>query len=209
MILNSNHAWLSLVSVMAGAVGLSTALAMPAVAVEAEASSRTSNSVAQAEVDMQESEAPADIQPSTEAPAAPVAPGATESTSTSISDAELEQFADTIPQLVAIEQAGQEQVFQAIDESGLERDRFYEIYEGVAQPSPDVAANSEVTTAEQSSFEMALSRIETIEQDIRAQQENVIAASGIAPERFDEIMAAVLNDPELQLEVQELMTPQQ
>lgn len=207
MMFNSYLTRTKLVSIMAGTVGLSAAWSLPAAAIEVSDSLQVNNrqSVAQAEVDSQNYDVPADAQAPVDAPSS----AAPEAATSSISDAELEQFANTIPQLVAIEQAGQAQVFQAIDESGLERDRFYEIYDGLVQASPGAPTDAAVTTTEQSSFEMALSRIETIEQEIRAQQAGVIEASGIDPARFDQIMAAVLEDPELQLEVQELMTPPQ
>ncbi|MBF2080025.1 MAG: DUF4168 domain-containing protein [Synechococcales cyanobacterium T60_A2020_003] len=127
-----------------------------------------------------------------------------EETSPDISTNELQQFAATIPHLVTIEQTGQEQISQAIDQSGLERDRFYEIYQSQEQPTSG-SANGVATPEEQSSFETALAQIEAIEQDVASQQQDVIAASGLAPERFNEIMDTVLNDPQLQLEVQDLM----
>lgn len=128
-----------------------------------------------------------------------------EETSPDISTNELQQFAATIPHLVTIEQTGQEQISQAIAQSGLDRDRFYEIYQNQGQPASEGAVDGGATPEEQSSFETALAQIEAIEQDVASQQQDVIAASGIAPERFNEIMDTVLNDPQLQLEVQDLM----
>lgn len=219
MAFSTNQVWKTFVPVMAGAMGFSAALAVPQAFALEEDGSRTDGLVAQADMDVQEQNTTiepvvpteAEIEPpSTEdsgvSPSPESDPTTDSATTGSISPEELEQFANTIPQLVAIEQAGQEQVFQVIDESGLERDRFYEIYQGQTQPSPAGSADASVTTEEQTSFETTLSRIEQIEQDIQSQQSDVIKASGIDPERFNEIMSAVLNDPELQLQVEELIT---
>jgi hypothetical protein len=122
-----------------------------------------------------------------------------------ISSDELEQFASAIPQLIALEQMGEEQANQTINQSSLASDRFYEIYQSQVQGAPSNPEMAAVTPEEQASFESVLGEIQTIMEAVRNQQRDVIVSTGLEPERFNEIMAAVLEDPALQLEVEEFL----
>lgn len=149
-------------------------------------------------------EAPApEAQPQTqEAPQAPAAdPAATE-----VSQEELEQFARIIPQLQEIQQSAQQEAAQVIESSGLSTQRFSEIYQSEQAGTPPSA---EVTPEEQQSFEAASTQIESLEQEVRSQQEEVLQTEGLEPQRFGEILVAVRQDPTLQQQVQELLQGEQ
>lgn len=141
-------------------------------------------------------EAPApESQPQTqEAPSAP--------TATEVSPEELEQFARVIPQLQEVQQSAQQEAAQVIQESGLSTDRFREIYQSEQEGA---APTSEVTPEEQQSYEAASTKIESLEQEVRSQQEEILQSEGLEPQRFGEILVAVRQDPALQQQVQELL----
>lgn len=157
-------------------------------------------------------EAPAEA-PTLEAPAESAAPAPAVETpdaavpttpmSSDISDRELEQFANLVPQLQEIEQSARQEVDQAIEASGLGRDRFNELYQ--AQQTPEAAVSSEATDEEQQSFEQIVGQIDSIKQDVRTQQDEVIRAEGLEPERFDQILAAIRQDPTLRQQLQQMI----
>lgn len=146
---------------------------------------------------------PSDAASPSSTTAEPVAPEAeTSAPAASISEAELQQFAEAVPQIQAIERSTQQEVAQTIDDSGISRERFSQLYQqqtsgSAIQPSP--------TEEEQESFAQAYSSIQKIQQDALAEREQVISAQGLEPQRFDQILAAVLQDPALQQQVQTMM----
>lgn len=125
---------------------------------------------------------------------------------TEVSQSELEQFARAIPQLQEIEQTAQQQVAQLIQESGLSTERFGEIYQ--SQQS-GATPGTEVTEEEQQSYEAASTKLESLKQEIRSQQEEVLQAEGLEPQRFSEILVAVNQDPALQRQVRDLLQSEQ
>ncbi|MBE9178877.1 DUF4168 domain-containing protein [Oculatella sp. LEGE 06141] len=140
--------------------------------------------------------------PSAPAPTAPAAPG-TSAPATDVSQAELQQFANAIPELQALEQSAQQEVAQTIQSSGLSRERFTEIFQ--SQQSPTATPSSEVSEDEQQSFEEAIAQIQSIERETLSQQAQVLQSQGLEPERFNQILAAIRQDPALQQQVQQLL----
>jgi hypothetical protein len=120
----------------------------------------------------------------------------------SISETELQQFAEVVPAIQAIERSTQQEVAQAIDESGLSRERFGQIYR---QQTSGTEIQPEATSEEEQSFNEAYSNIQKIQQDAQAERSQAISAQGMDPARFDQILAAVLQDPALQQQVQSMM----
>jgi hypothetical protein len=141
-------------------------------------------------------EAPAPAPGVAPAPAPGVAPAPT-----SVSDEELQQFANVIPELQALEQSAQQEVAQVIDGSGISRERFTQLFQAQQSPSAEVDASED----EQQSFNEAISQIQTIERETLSQQEQVLQSEGLEPNRFNQILAAVRQDPALQQQVQQLI----
>lgn len=146
----------------------------------------------------QEAPAPESETQTQEAPQAP--------TATEVSSEELEQFARVIPQLQEIQQSAQQEAAQVIQDSGLSTERFSEIYQS---QQAGTAPTAEVTPEEQQSYEAASTKIESLEQEVRSQQEEVLQSEGLEPQRFGEILVAVRQDPTLQQQVQELLQSEQ
>ncbi|MCG8362868.1 MAG: DUF4168 domain-containing protein [Pseudanabaenales cyanobacterium] len=123
--------------------------------------------------------------------------------SSSISQAELQQFANAVIEVQTIERQTQESMAQLILAEGLSPERFNEIF--LAQQSVGAEPEPEITLEEQQTFEQVLSQLETIDQAAQTSKEQAVIAQGLEVERFDQILAAVRQDPDLQQQVQELL----
>ncbi|TVP60025.1 MAG: DUF4168 domain-containing protein [Nodularia sp. (in: Bacteria)] len=122
---------------------------------------------------------------------------------TTVSQEELQQFASVIPSLQEIGQASQQRSVQIIEQSPLSVERFQELSE--AQQSPEAQPSSPVTPEEEQSFNQVASEIQLIQQETLSQQEEVVRAGGLEPNRFNEILVAIQQDPALQQQVQQLI----
>ncbi len=205
-------------------------VSLPALAGSADVGNSSSTQVSQADdlapsESMGQPDAPAEgsMTPAEPPPAQPNAPAQTPPTeapanepmdetmspseapmSESVTPDELEQFANVVPELQAIQQSAQAGVAAAIEESGLTRERFSELYQ--AQESPEAASDATASPEEQQSFSVAFAEIQQIEQEIQSQREQVLADEGLDLQRFNEILGAIQQDPSLQQQVQEMLT---
>lgn len=158
-----------------------------------------------------ESEMPTS-EPSSQAPAgaAPGAdglkPSAAEPSSSSgqISDAELQQFASAIPQLSQVDKSIQTEVSEVIGKSGLSQEKFQELAKSQSMPGADASASS-ATPEEKQSFTQAMTQIQSIEKKGQSKQEEIIRTQGLEPQRFQQILAAVRQDPSLKDKVQKMV----
>jgi hypothetical protein len=123
---------------------------------------------------------------------------------TEVSDAELEKFAKVIPQLQEIQQSAQQQVSAAIQEAGLSEDRFRELY--TAQQSPSAAQPATAATPqEQQAVQQVVGQLETIKNETQTRREQAVQSQGLQVTRFNEILAAVRQDTELQQQLQQML----
>ncbi|WP_414550618.1 DUF4168 domain-containing protein [Anabaena sp. CCY 0017] len=121
---------------------------------------------------------------------------------TTVSQEELQQFASVIPSLQEIGQSSQERSAQVIEQSGLSVERFQELSEA---QSPGATPSSPATPEEQQSLNQIAPEIQSIQEEALAQQEEVVRAGGLEPNRFNEILVVVQQDPALQQQLQQLM----
>ncbi|MGF1601122.1 MAG: DUF4168 domain-containing protein [Thermosynechococcaceae cyanobacterium] len=126
--------------------------------------------------------------------------------SSSVSDEELQKFANAIPSLKSADQNTQKEISQVIQSSGLDEARFDAIYQ--TQQSPEKQATTKVTTKEKKSFDKAISDIESIEAKGKAEQEKIIEVQGLQPQRFVEILVSLRQDPALRDKMQQLLPKQ-
>ena len=122
---------------------------------------------------------------------------------TTVSQEELQQFANLLPTLQEIGQTSQHRAVQAIEQSGLSVERFQELSE--AQQYPGAIPSSPATPEEQQSFNQVAPEIQSIQEETLDQQEEAVRAGGLEPNRFNEILVAIQEDPTLQQQVQQLM----
>jgi polyribonucleotide nucleotidyltransferase len=122
---------------------------------------------------------------------------------TQISSAELEKFARTLKQLLAIEQGANQQIVQTIGQSGLSQQRFLELYK--AQRDPSNQPTQKVTTQEKQQFDKAFTSLRGIQQQAETQMKQVLQKEGLKIERFNQIEAQVRQDSQLQQKVREII----
>ncbi|NJN56399.1 MAG: DUF4168 domain-containing protein [Leptolyngbyaceae cyanobacterium SL_5_9] len=94
-------------------------------------------------------------------------------------------------------------MLQIVEGQGLTPDRFNEIAE--AQQNPEAAPETEISEAELQSFEQAANEITTVRQQTQARFQEAVQSEGLEVEQFNQILAAVQQDPALQQEVEQIL----
>lgn len=123
--------------------------------------------------------------------------------SSEVSPEELEKFAEALKQLLAIEAEAKQRMTQAVQEEGLTPERFVQIERSKQGESSASAAG--VSAEEQQKYDNALAKVREISQEIRAKQYAAVQSQGLEVERFQEIIAAVQQNPELGQQVQQML----
>ncbi len=119
----------------------------------------------------------------------------------SISDKQLEQFANAYQVVQQESMKIQQQMMGVIQETGLQPQRFNEMYQASNNPNKEVEATEE----EKKKFESALAKIESMQKTIQASMEEKIKSSGIEMKLYESIMAKMQSSPELQQRLQSIM----
>jgi len=120
---------------------------------------------------------------------------------TEVSDGELEHFADALSTIKIIEQQVQNKMVSAVQKSGIEIQRFNEIFEASQNPDKEVDASDE----EYEQFNKAKEAIGEIQGEAQKDMQKVIKDNELTVNRYRQIMMAVQNDSELQQKLQEEM----
>lgn len=113
---------------------------------------------------------------------------------------ELQQFAQALNQLRAIEMETQKKITEALKEEKLSPERFQEI--GQSSNNPDFSVSTQISPVEQQRFEKALAKIQTIRQEIIPKQSRAITLQGLTVERFSQIGQAIDKNPALKQQLQ-------
>lgn len=111
-----------------------------------------------------------------------------------VTDAELEKFAQAFQRIRMLNQKAQQQMSQTIENEGLDVQRFNEIH----QASLDPAVEVEITEKEQGQYDIISAEIEKIQTSFRPQMEEVITQQGLTLQEYEQIVAQLQRDPELQ-----------
>ncbi|MFW5658086.1 MAG: DUF4168 domain-containing protein [Bacteroidota bacterium] len=118
-----------------------------------------------------------------------------------ISKKELKQFASAFKKVQVIDQKAQANMVTAVEEEGLEVQRYNEIQQAQQDPDQEVDATPE----ELNKYETASEELETIREQARQQMHEKIIDEGFSINRYQEIAVAIQNDPELQQKLQEYL----
>lgn len=116
-----------------------------------------------------------------------------------ISDTEMEQFAGVFVELQSLNQQIQQKMVTAVQEEGIEVQRFNEIMNAQQDPNQEVDATEE----ELETFAAAGQAIQQIQQGAQQDMQKVITDSELSLDRYQSIMAAVQTDADLQQKLQE------
>ena len=119
-----------------------------------------------------------------------------------ISQEDLQKFAQAMEQLQTIRQEFEAEMVQAVESEGLTKERFIEISQ--TQSNPEAQPTSEVTEAEQQSFEKAIMQLRDLQQAAQTQMKEAVQAEGLDVPRFNQILAAIQQNPELQQQIQQM-----
>lgn len=131
-----------------------------------------------------------------QAPQAPETEAATD-----ISSQELEQFATAVQEIETIQMESRNEVSETIEDEGLTAQKFRDILESQRDPEMENEASEE----ELEQFESATEQLVQIQREAQVDMKEAVEATGLEVERFQEIFAAVREQPELRQEVQQMM----
>ncbi len=118
-----------------------------------------------------------------------------------VTDKELKQFASAYQQVQNINQQAQQNMIEAVEEEGFEIQRFNEIQQAQQDPNQD----SDATDEEIRKYETASKKIEKIQGQAQQKVEKKISEEGLSLARYQEIIAAIQNSPELHEKLQEYL----
>ena len=102
-----------------------------------------------------------------------------------------------------IEQGVNQQIAQEVSKSGLSEQRFTEIYQ--AQNNPSSQPTTAITSQEKQKFQKTFTKLGEIQHQGQSKMQQVVKKEGIEPARFQQIMAAVKQDPTLKQKVQQMI----
>ena len=123
--------------------------------------------------------------------------------STEVTQEELQKFANAIKQLQAIQQEAQTAMLQAVESQGLSPQQYQEILRG--QKNPASQPEAEMTSEQMQSFEQARNQVVQLQQQAQSKMQQAIQSEGLQIDRFQEILAAVQQNPAVRQTVQQMM----
>ncbi len=118
-----------------------------------------------------------------------------------VSDGELGKFAVVFTETQTLNQQIQQEMMTAVQEEGLEVQRFNEIMEAQQDPNKEMDASEE----EIAMFAAASQAIQEIQQEAQADIQKVISDNGLTVQRYQAIMMALRDDADLQQRLREQM----
>ena len=115
-----------------------------------------------------------------------------------VTDEELTQFVSAMEHMQVINQSAQQEMVGAVQQGGMEVERFSEIMQ--SEQDPNQPANA--TAEEMEKYAAVNKSLEEIQ--IRAQQEmeEKITEAGLTTERYQQIGSMIQSSPELQQKLQ-------
>jgi LAS superfamily LD-carboxypeptidase LdcB len=131
-------------------------------------------------------------------------PASNTPTNTQISSDELQKFARTIKQLIGITESANQEMSQVVSKSGLSQQRFIAIHKSQSTPSATKPTPA-VTSQEKQQYEKAFASLRQIQQQADTKMQQVLQAEGLQIDRFNQIEAAVRQDPALQKRVRDMI----
>jgi len=139
-------------------------------------------------------QAPASQEPASQEPAAP---------QKEVSSEELQRFANAVKQILTIEQDYQGRMAQAVENTGLSAERYIEIRK--SQDSSTAQPSAEMSQEEKQNYEQANAQVTQLVQEADSKKKEAVQAQGLDLQRFNEIFAAIQQDPSLQQQVQQMI----
>lgn len=121
---------------------------------------------------------------------------------TDYSEAELQQFTKAAEAVNQISQEADAKMVKAIEDAGMDLDTFNKM--AAAQQNPNAEAPA-AGDAEMQKFQKASSELQQIQTEMQPKMVSAIEDSGMDVTKYQEVMMAYQQSPELQAKVKELM----
>ena len=119
------------------------------------------------------------------------------------SDDELKSFANAFVQVMSIQQQGQMQMIEQIEEHEMTVQRFNEIYmQSMEMPIEEIEMESQ---EEMESFLAVSEEIDKIQVELEGVLISTIEEEGLSIEKYEAIITEYQQNPELQQRIQQLM----
>jgi len=118
-----------------------------------------------------------------------------------VTDQEIKQFASAFQQVQRVDQKAQKTMIKAVQDEGLEVQRFNEIQQAQQDPNQEVNATNE----EMKKYEVTTRELEKIQGQAQQEMQEKITEEGLTVPRYQEISAAIQASPELQEKLQEYL----
>ncbi len=122
-----------------------------------------------------------------------------------MTDDQLKQWAAAYQQIQLIDQEAQQTMVEAIEESGLEVQKFIEMQQAQANPNEELDATPE----EQMRFGEASQLLQQVQQEAQQSMERKIQEEGLTMQEYQAFGGMIQNDPELQQKLMEYLQPEE
>ena len=122
---------------------------------------------------------------------------------TQVSPQELQKFAKAVKLLLPIQREASQQMAAAIEQGGLSKDRFTEIFE--AQHMPQVPPAKPISQEEKQKFTRTLAKVTAIQEKEQPKMKQVVQDQGLDVQRFNQIQLEVQHNPTLLQQVLQLI----
>jgi hypothetical protein len=135
----------------------------------------------------------------------------------------LQKFARALQEVRGLQNQAQNDMLQALQSEGLTPERFNQIAEatqrrtpgnstrpnaaGTPEGIPSQQSGANVSSEDRQRFERVVQQLTQIQQAARGKQEQAVTASGLSVQQFNQIFAAVRQNPQLQEQVRNLIEP--
>ncbi len=118
-----------------------------------------------------------------------------------VSDQELESFVKAAVKVDELQKESETKMVKAIQDEGLEPNRFIEI--NTIQQNPSAAEN-EVSEKELDNYNKAMKEVQSIQHNVQTEQVKVIEQEGLDVNRYIQIAKAAQQDPGLMKKIQDM-----
>jgi hypothetical protein len=141
-------------------------------------------------------------QPGQQAPSQQTQPGQ-QAPDANVSSQDLQKFVSAFKQIQTIQQDYQGRMAQAVEQRGLSQERFFEIQQ--SQGNPSAQPGPQVTDEERQNYQQANTQVSQLKEEAVSKMEQAVQSEGLDVQRFNEIIAAIQQDPSLQKQVQQML----
>ncbi len=121
-----------------------------------------------------------------------------------VSDEELQKFMTASQEVQAFSQQVQQQMISALEEQGMQPQRYGEIQQSQQNPG----SGSDATSEEMQKFQKASQEVQKLQSQAQQQLQEKLSEAGFTQRRYQEISMMVQSDPELQQKFQSLQQGQ-